>query len=183
MPATAGVDWGGATYTVTVATGTLPGTASGTLRLDVVDDDTILDADGSKLGGPGAGNGTYRAGPVYTIDRTAPKVKGITRLDPSPTNRDVVRFRVEFTEPVVAADFEAYVSLAGLIDPAAEAKRLEKQLADKRKSLAGVQAKLGNEKFVGSAPAEVVQQQRDLAADLENQIRTMEANLKDLQEA
>ncbi|MBX9623156.1 MAG: valine--tRNA ligase [Gemmataceae bacterium] len=84
---------------------------------------------------------------------------------------------------VVAADFEAYVSLAGLIDPAAEAKRLEKQLADKRKSLAGVQAKLGNEKFVGSAPAEVVQQQRDLAADLENQIRTMEANLKDLQEA
>ncbi|MBX9578982.1 MAG: valine--tRNA ligase [Gemmataceae bacterium] len=83
---------------------------------------------------------------------------------------------------VVAADFEAYVSLAGLIDPAAEAKRLDKQLADKRKALAGVQAKLGNEKFVGSAPAEVVQQQRDLAADLENQIRTMEANLKDLQE-
>ena len=83
---------------------------------------------------------------------------------------------------VVAADFEAYVSLAGLIDPAAEAKRLEKQIADKRKALAGVQAKLGNEKFVGSAPAEVVQQQRDLAADLENQIRTMEANLKDLQE-
>ncbi|MBX9624232.1 MAG: hypothetical protein K2X82_10520, partial [Gemmataceae bacterium] len=104
--AVTGVDGGGATYTVTVATGTLPGTASGTLRLDVVDDDTILDADGSKLGGPGAGNGTYRAGPVYTIDRTAPKVKGITRLDPSPTNRDVVRFRVEFTEPVVAADFD-----------------------------------------------------------------------------
>lgn len=83
---------------------------------------------------------------------------------------------------VVAADFEAYVHLAGLIDPAAEAKRLEKQVADKRKALAGVQAKLGNEKFVGSAPAEVVQQQRDLATDLENQIRTLEANLADMQE-
>ena len=84
---------------------------------------------------------------------------------------------------LVTPEFEAYVSLAGLIDVAAEAKRIEKQLEAKRKSLEGTRAKLANEKFVSSAPPEVVQQQRDLLADIEKQIATMEENLKDLQSA
>jgi valyl-tRNA synthetase len=83
---------------------------------------------------------------------------------------------------IVQPEFEAFVSLAGLIDVAAEVKRLEKQLIDKRRSLDGVRAKLGNEKFVNSAPAEVVQQQRDLAVEIEKQIASMEENLRDLQQ-
>jgi valyl-tRNA synthetase len=82
---------------------------------------------------------------------------------------------------IVRPEFEAYVSLVGLIDVAAEAKRLEKQIADKRKSLEGTKAKLANEKFVSGAPPEVVQQQRDLLADTEKQIAALEENLKDLQ--
>src|SRR5439155_1852661 len=35
----------------------------------------------------------------------------------------------------VHPDFESYVSLRGLIDPVAETKRLEKQLAEKQKHL------------------------------------------------
>jgi valyl-tRNA synthetase len=84
---------------------------------------------------------------------------------------------------LVTPEFEAYVSLAGLIDAAAEAKRLEKQIEAKRKSLEGTKAKLANEKFVSSAPAEVVQQQRDMAADIEKQIAAMEANLAELRGA
>lgn len=84
---------------------------------------------------------------------------------------------------VVRPEFEAYVSLAGLIDVAAEIKRLEKQITDKRRSLDGTRAKLANEKFVASAPAEVVQQQRDLATDIEKQIAAMEENLRDLRAA
>ena len=38
---------------------------------------------------------------------------------------------------IVQPEFEAYVSLAGLIDVAEEVQRLEKQLAEKRKHLAG----------------------------------------------
>jgi valyl-tRNA synthetase len=84
---------------------------------------------------------------------------------------------------IVRSDFEAYVSLIGLIDPAAEAKKTEKEIADKRKQLSGIQAKLSNASFVERAPAEVVQQQRETAAELENQIRTLEANLRELRTA
>jgi valyl-tRNA synthetase len=82
----------------------------------------------------------------------------------------------------VHPEFEAYVSLAGLIDPQAEIQRLEKQLAEKRKHLQGAQAKLENANFVGRAPAEVVQQQREQVADLANQIQVMEGNLRDLRQ-
>ncbi|MBI3824065.1 MAG: valine--tRNA ligase, partial [Planctomycetes bacterium] len=82
----------------------------------------------------------------------------------------------------ITADFEVYVSLAGLIDPAAEITRAEKQLADKRKQLAGAEAKLKNENFVKNAPPEVVEQQRALIADLQKQIATIEQNIKDLQQ-
>jgi valyl-tRNA synthetase len=81
---------------------------------------------------------------------------------------------------VVRPDFEAYVSLRGLIDLEKEAQRLEKQLAEKRKHLQAARAKLENRNFTERAPADVVQQQRDLVADLEAQIAALEANLRDL---
>jgi valyl-tRNA synthetase len=78
------------------------------------------------------------------------------------------------------SDFEAYVSLTGLIDPAKEAEKLQKQRAEKTKALVATKAKLANASFVERAPAEVVQQQRELVADLEQQIKAIEANLKEL---
>ena len=53
----------GATYTVTVNTGT----GDGTLRLDVVDNGSILDGGTLPLGGFGIGNGNFRSGEVYSI--------------------------------------------------------------------------------------------------------------------
>jgi hypothetical protein len=57
------VSGSGTTYTVTV-TGV---SGNGGMRLDVVDDDTIVDAVGNTPGGPGAGNGNF-TGEAYTID-------------------------------------------------------------------------------------------------------------------
>ncbi len=105
--------------------------------------------------GPLAGIGNFTAGPAVAKPRQA--------------------------GTVLRPEFEAYLSLAGLIDVAAEVKRLEKQLVDKRKQLDGIKAKLANEKFVGSAPAEIVEQQRALAGESEQQIRSMEENLRELQ--
>ncbi|MSQ93086.1 MAG: valine--tRNA ligase [Gemmataceae bacterium] len=82
----------------------------------------------------------------------------------------------------VTPEFEVYVSLAGLIDPVAETKRLEKQLADKRKALQSAHAKSENPNFVKNAPPEIVQQLRDQIADLQKQIETIEGNIKDLQQ-
>jgi valyl-tRNA synthetase len=81
----------------------------------------------------------------------------------------------------VTPEFEAYVSLAGLIDPAAEIKRLEKQVAEKRKQLDGTKGKLANEAFVSRAPAEIIAQQRELVADLEKQIASMEETIREMQ--
>jgi valyl-tRNA synthetase len=98
---------------------------------------------------------------------------------------DKLEFGEHIVKPAQAAthvhpDFEAYVSLQGLIDVDAEKKRLEKQLTEKRRHLQGTQAKLDNASFVAKAPAEVVQQQRDLVAELQNQIKSLEENLREL---
>jgi valyl-tRNA synthetase len=82
---------------------------------------------------------------------------------------------------IITADFEAYVPLAGLIDPAAEAKRLEKQVADIRKQLDGMAKKLGDEKYITNAPPEVVAETREKVAELEKQAAVLAGNLTDLQ--
>jgi valyl-tRNA synthetase len=80
----------------------------------------------------------------------------------------------------VTPDFEAYVSLEGLRDVAAERAKLEKQLAEKQRALQAAEAKLANPGFVAKAKPEAVQQQRDLVADLKRQIAAIEANLEEL---
>src|SRR5207248_4848217 len=60
----------GSTRTVNVLTGN----GNGTIKLNIIDDDTIIDVVSKPLGGPGAGNGSFTTGQVYTIDKTAPTV-------------------------------------------------------------------------------------------------------------
>jgi hypothetical protein len=60
------VSGGPTAYTVTVNTGA----GSGTIRLDVVDDDSILDQEGHPLGGIGPDNGNFSGGAEYTIIKT-----------------------------------------------------------------------------------------------------------------
>ena len=80
----------------------------------------------------------------------------------------------------VNPEFETYVSLKGLIDPAEEGKRLEKQLAEKTKQLEATRKKLDNADFVKRAPKEVVEQQQQLVADLQQQIRIIEETIREL---
>ncbi len=93
------------TYTVTVNTGT----GDGTLRLDVIDNDSIVDATANPLGGTGAGNGNFNTGGVYTIDKTAPATLNILRADPNPTAAESVRFTVNFSEAVNGVDANDFV--------------------------------------------------------------------------
>ena len=63
--AVTGVSGTGAARIVTIKTGT----GVGTLRLDVLDNDSIRDSVGNCLGGTGLGNGNFTAGQKYTLDR------------------------------------------------------------------------------------------------------------------
>ncbi|MBK9778901.1 MAG: right-handed parallel beta-helix repeat-containing protein [Anaerolineales bacterium] len=106
----------GNSYIVTANTGT----GDGTLRLDLVDNDSILDSTFIPLGGAGTGNGDFFAGEIYVNNKNAPSVTSILRADPSPTTAGSVGFTVTFSEPVTgvdAADFAATV--IGLSDAGA----------------------------------------------------------------
>jgi len=64
--AVSGISGTGSTYTVSVYTGS----GSGTIRLDLVDNDTIKDISNNSLGGAGIGNGSFTSGETYTITKT-----------------------------------------------------------------------------------------------------------------
>ena len=63
-PTITGVSGNGATWTVTASTGS----GSGSLGLNLVDDDSIADTSGNKLGGSGTGNGNA-TGATYSLNR------------------------------------------------------------------------------------------------------------------
>lgn len=92
----------GSTYTVTVNSIT----GDGTLRLDLVDDDTIVDGASNPLGGAGVGNGNFTSGEVYTIDRVAPTLTAFARNTPATnlTNADTLVFNITFDESVANVD-------------------------------------------------------------------------------
>jgi valyl-tRNA synthetase len=81
---------------------------------------------------------------------------------------------------VIVKEFEAYIPLAGLIDPVAELKRLEKQIADITKQLTALSGKLANESYVKNAPPEVVEESRVKIAEFEQQLTTLRANVSEL---
>ena len=90
--------------------GASTGTGDGSLRLDVPAEAEVWDLAGNPIGGL-----PFTAGEAYTIDKTAPTVLSILRLDPDPSAEPEVDYAVTFSEPVTgvdAADFEV-VGFAG----------------------------------------------------------------------
>ena len=77
----------------------------------------------------------------------------------------------------VVAGTEVFVPVADLIDSSIEKKRLTEEIEKAEKMLAGVNAKLADEKFTGKAPAHVVQVQRDRQKTLSEQIETLKGHL------
>ena len=92
-----------------------PGYGTGTIRLDVIDNDQITDNTGRPLGGPGAGNGNFTSGEFYTVNRTGPTVLSSVASDPNPTSAGTVHFTVTFSEAVSGVDVGDFgLTLTGL---------------------------------------------------------------------
>ena len=89
----------GAVYTVTVDRGI----GTGTLGLNLVDDDSIKNTANTPLGGAGTGNGNF-TGAFYTITNAAPTVASILPTDTNPTNLATVHYAVVFSQSVTGVD-------------------------------------------------------------------------------
>ncbi|MDR1865213.1 MAG: valine--tRNA ligase [Bacteroidales bacterium] len=91
----------------------------------------------------------------------------ITRADSPPEN--AIRFAVRATG--------FFVPTEGRIDAAEETGKLKAELQYQEEFLASVMKKLSNERFVNSAPAQVVELERKKKADAESRIRTLNSQI------
>ena len=79
-----------------------------------------------------------------------------------------------------AGGITTYLPLSGMVDLAAERKRLEKELANVEGQINRTEGLLGNENFVGRAPEQVVQRERDKLKELASQREQVSASLAQL---
>ncbi|MEZ6055968.1 MAG: valine--tRNA ligase [Planctomycetaceae bacterium] len=91
----------------------------------------------------------------------------------------------EVERPAGAASFslgdaDGYIPLEGLIDKAAELTRQQKEAEKVRKLIAGNEGKLKNEKFVSSAPADVVAGVQESLDNYRKQLASIETIIADL---
>ena len=100
---------------------------------------------------------------------------------------DSVTVLADGEEPPASAtallgDMRMLVPMKGVIDVDAERARLEKQKQKAEADLAKTRVKLGNDKFVNNAPADVVTQERQRAVDFEKTIVQLDEQLEKLAE-
>ncbi|MCT4589342.1 MAG: valine--tRNA ligase [Carboxylicivirga sp.] len=91
-----------------------------------------------------------------------------------------VNEKVEGAVSFMVRTSEFFVPMDGLIDAEAEIAKLEKDLAHQQGFLKGVMKKLGNERFVSSAPEAVVAKERQKQADAEAKIKTLTESIERL---
>ena len=77
-------------------------------------------------------------------------------------------------------DADGYIPLEGLIDREAELTRQFKEAEKLRKHIAGAEAKLSNEKFIGKAPEHVVNDVRETLETNRKQLAHIEEIIRDL---
>ena len=80
----------------------------------------------------------------------------------------------------IVMNSEIYVPLEGLIDLNIEKQRLEKEISRLESSLAGIDKKLSNKKFVNNAPADVVENERSKQRDWGEKLSKLKSILTDL---
>ncbi len=82
----------------------------------------------------------------------------------------------------VLAEAEIFVPLEGLVDVAAELKKLAREEEKTLKELKKVKGRLENEKFLQKAPPEVVEKEKTRARELEEKLHRIRENVKRLKE-
>jgi valyl-tRNA synthetase len=120
------------------------------------------------------------AAAIKTLEKSSSAIANIARL--TSLTIDSEARRPPQSAVGLAAGFEIFVPLAGLIDFAQEAARLAKELKKTEKEFNGVNNKLSNEKFLAKAPAEVIDKERGKHEELSLKVEKIRANIKTLEQ-
>ncbi|MEJ2693992.1 MAG: valine--tRNA ligase, partial [Candidatus Thiodiazotropha sp.] len=81
----------------------------------------------------------------------------------------------------LVGEMKVLIPLAGLIDKAAEEKRLQKEVGRLEGEIVLIEKKLNNPNFVDKAPQAVVQKEQDKLADRQSAVASLQAQLEKIQ--
>ncbi len=112
------------------------------------------------------------------VKENAEIIKSLARLE----NLEIA---AKGTKPAQAVGFvesglEVYIDLGGVVDVAKEKDRLTKELTEVSKYIPSVEAKLGNQDFVGRAPAAVIEGEKKKLADAKEKMEKLTQQLNSL---
>ncbi|MFS4438531.1 valine--tRNA ligase [Paracoccaceae bacterium GXU_MW_L88] len=112
------------------------------------------------------------------LDRNRPLIERLARLESITPVESAPKGAVT----IAVGGGSVCLPLADVIDVAAEEARLEKSVAKLDKEIKGLSSKLSNEKFLEKAPEEVVQDQRDRLAEVEEEAANLRGALARVKE-
>ncbi len=121
--------------------------------------------------------------PAYksVIEENLHFLERLAKIEKVEVGSDVVRPKIAAS--TVVAGEEVFMPLEGLIDLDVERKRLGKEITRIEGLLNGIDAKLKNEKFVASAPADVVERERAKQENFKHTLEKLLAHFHTLEEA
>jgi valyl-tRNA synthetase len=108
------------------------------------------------------------------IEEETETIKTMTRAESITVRRETER--PKGAASYIHSDIEIFVPLAGLVDIDKETAKLDKEKEKAEAQLRKVEGKLGNEKFLANAPAEVVAKEREKQETLSATLAKIDAN-------
>jgi valyl-tRNA synthetase len=111
-------------------------------------------------------------------ERQIDYIKKLARVEELKAGESITKPKASASAIVKSS--EIYIPLEGLIDLDVERQRLQKEITRLEGSLAGIEKKLSNEKFINGAPAEVVEKERTKQRDWQENLRKLKEILENL---
>ncbi|HEY6438167.1 MAG TPA: class I tRNA ligase family protein, partial [Ignavibacteriaceae bacterium] len=105
-------------------------------------------------------------------------IKKLAKVEDLKAGENIVKPKASASSLVKSS--EIYIPLEGLIDLDVERQRLQKEITRLEGSLAGIEKKLSNEKFISGAPADVVEKERTKQRDWQENLRKLKEILENL---
>ncbi len=117
----------------------------------------------------------------FPIEDHTTAIANLARIKPlSIITKEGKKGKDEQTKVLVLRDVEVILPLAGMVDLGAEKDRLQKEIDSSQNYISRLEGKLSNEQFVGKAPPQVVQKERDNLVEAKDKLERLQNQLREL---